>query len=78
MSDLATTEIANLLADLLTGAAGGTRERWLELIGPVKTLPIATNIHCNWSVSPIATGEELVAIGKAVEVVRGVEPYVEG
>ena len=53
---MTTADIASILATMLEGAAGGSRARWLKLIGPVKMLPIATNIHCNWSVSPIATG----------------------
>lgn len=73
---LTATDIEDTLADMLTGAVGGTRERWLDLIGPVKMLPIATHIHCNWSVSPIATGEELVSITKAIELVRAEHPYV--
>ena len=68
--------MANLLAEILTGAAGGTRERWLELIGPVEPLPIWLNVKCNWRISPTATGEELRAILAAVEVVRAEHPYV--
>lgn len=78
MSGLKTTDIANMLADMLAGVVGGEKAHWLELIGPVKMLPIATNIHCNWSASPIATGEELTAITKAIELVRKEHPYVIG
>lgn len=70
--------IQHLLAEILSGAAGGTKAYWLELIGPVNILPISTNTHCNWSVSPIATGEEMVAITKAIEIVRAEHPYVTG
>lgn len=75
MSTLGPDEIANLLAEILAGAAGGTHERWLELIGPVEALPIWLNVKCNWRVTPIATGDELRAILAAVEVVRAEHPY---
>lgn len=76
VSDLTTARIADLLAEMLTDALGGDEVRWLELIGPVTQLPLATHIHCNWSISPIATGEELRAIRAAEELLRGEHPYV--
>ena len=71
-----TVEIGEMLAEMLAGVVGGDQARWAALIGPVRMLPIATNIHCNWSVSPIATGEELAAINAAMEVVRREHPFV--
>ena len=76
MSELTTARIAKLLAEMLTGAVGGDEARWLELIGPVTQLPLATHIRCNWSISPIATGEELRAIRTAEELLRAEHPYV--
>jgi hypothetical protein len=73
---LTATDIGDMLADMLTGAVGGTRDRWLDLIGPVKMLPIATHIHCNWSVSSIATGDDLAAINEAARLVREQHPYI--
>lgn len=70
------TDIANMLADMLAGAVGGNRKHWLHLVGPIEALPIVTNIQSNWRVSPIAMGDELAAITKAVELLRAEEPYV--
>ena len=72
------TDLANLLAEMLSGAVGQDKAYWHKLIGPVTKLPITMNIHSNWSVSPIATGEELRAIVAAVELVRAEHPYVTG
>lgn len=75
-ADLRTADIAEMLAEMLAGAAGGTRDRWAELIGPVEFLPIAMNVHSNWRISPIATGDELRAIATAAELLRAEHPYV--
>jgi hypothetical protein len=63
---------------MLTGAVGGNKAHWLKLIGPVSALPLATNVKSNWSISPIATGEELRAIVTAAEILRNEHPYVSG
>lgn len=67
-----------LLSEILIGAAGRTREHWIALIGPVNLIPVAPNVNSNWSVSPIATEDELVAIDKAIGIVRAEHPYVMG
>lgn len=73
---MAPADIASLLAQMLTGAVGGEEARWLELIGPVTQLPLAIHIRCNWSISPIATGEDLRVIRAAEELLRREHPYV--
>ena len=78
MTDLRAADIANLLAEMLTGAVGHDKAHWLNLIGPVTALPIATHARSNWSISPIATGEELRAIVTAAEILRNEHPYVSG
>lgn len=76
MTDTKTTDIANLLAEMLASAVGGNHAHWLELIGPVDCLPPPNNVKSNWRISPIATGEELRAINAATEVLRAEYPYV--
>ena len=68
-------ELRGLLAQLLAGAAGGTEERWADLIGEVEMLPIVLHPTCNWRVKPDTSGKQIEAIAKAVEVVRGAHPY---
>jgi hypothetical protein len=70
------TELRDLLVGLLVGAAGGARGRWEAMIGPITVVPIWQNVDSNWSVRPTATGDELGAIRKVVELVRAEHPYV--
>ena len=69
-------EMADLLATLLVGAAGGTKEAWAEKIGDVEKLPIALNVRSNWQVLPKGRAADKAAIAKAVDVVRAQHPYV--
>ena len=69
------SELAVLLAHLLSGAAGGTQEEWCEIIGPVHKLSIVDHVHSNWEVIPGGTGKQRAAIAKAVLVVRAEHPY---
>lgn len=69
-------EMADLLATLLEGAAGGTHDHWLKALGPVEHLPIHTNVRCNWRVEPKAGKRDLAAIKCAIEIVRAEHPYV--
>lgn len=71
-------ELRALIATLLAGAAGGTEAAWARAIGPVVKLPIHSNVQSNWSIEPSGTDDELVAIGKAVELVRAQHRYVAG
>lgn len=64
------------LVTILTGAAGGTEERWRECVGEVEKLPLATNVRCNWRVTPTGTAKERDAVERAVAIVAAEEPYV--
>ncbi len=68
------TDLRSHLAHLLTSAIGHDEAYWLEQIGEVEALPIYNNVRSNWRVSPIATGEDLHAITRAVEIVRFEHP----
>lgn len=77
MTDIPTpARLADLLVELLTGAAGGTEAGWRDAIGSVEKLPTWANVRSNWAVHPTGTAEEIDAIEKTVEVVRGAHPYV--
>ena len=69
-------ELRDLLAHLLTGAAGGTDSEWWAAIGVVEKLPTWPNVRSNWAVHPAGTAEQIAAMDKAVEVVRVAHPYV--
>lgn len=75
-SVLTPDELRDLLATLLEGAAGGTRDEWLLAIGQIEKLPTHLNLQCNWRVHPKGRKAELAAIEHAVEVVRAEHPFV--
>lgn len=75
-SVLTPDDLRDLLATLLEGAAGGTHEAWADAIGPVEKLPTHLNMHCNWTVYPAGTAQEMRAIDRAVDIVRAEHPYV--
>lgn len=68
--------LADLLIELLTGAAGGTDAEWRAAVGDVEKLPTWANVRSNWAIQPNGTAEQRDAIAKAVEIVRGAHPYV--
>jgi hypothetical protein len=69
-------ELGEVLVAILTGAAGGSEERWRDVVGEVRYLPLATNVLSNWSIAPKGTAAELEAAAKAEELVRAEHPYV--
>ena len=76
MAVLTPDKMRDLLAELLEGAAGGTRDQWLDAIGPVEKLPTHLNLHCNWTVYPAGNRKQMTAIERAVDIVRIEHPYV--
>jgi len=71
-------ELRDVLARMLSGAAGGTLEKWRKAIGEVEMLPLAFHPRSNWRVTPKGPAEQRDAITSAVEIVRGAHPYVTG
>lgn len=71
-------ELGELLATLLAGAAGGTREDWATKVGVVEKLPIAMNVASNWQVTLSGKAADKKAIDQAVDIVRAQHPYVAG
>ncbi|MDB5575593.1 MAG: hypothetical protein JWR80_769 [Bradyrhizobium sp.] len=69
-------ELADILAIMLAGAAGGTKAKWRKIIGTVEKLPTWANVRSNWRVYPKASPADLATIGKAVEIARAAHPYV--
>lgn len=75
---LTPAELRGLLATLLEGAAGGSRDAWLRAIGTVEKLPLYANPVSNWRVQPSGSPAERDAIARAIELVRVEHPYVTG
>ena len=73
---LSPDEMRDLLARLLEGAAGNTRDHWRDAIGEVEQLPTHFHVRCNWRVHPRGPKRDFDAIQKAVELVRHEHPYV--
>ena len=69
-------EMAQLLATIIAGTAGGTTGRWRKLIGRVEKLSTWNNVRCNWRVHPSGSAQEQRIIDQAAEVVRSEHPYV--
>ena len=74
---LTAAQIQALLVAMLTGAVGGEVDEGRECIGDVVVLPLAKNPRCNWTVVSIGAPEQLAAIEKAVDLVRGEHPLVQ-
>jgi hypothetical protein len=69
-------DLQDLLVEMLSGGAGGKRERWRELIGDVELLPPATNSRSNWRVKPMGTNAEVDIIDMAAGIARQEHPHV--
>jgi hypothetical protein len=70
------SQMQDMLAELLEGAAGNSREHWRRAIGEVEQLPTHFHVRCNWRVHPRGRKRDLDAIQKAVEIVRQEHPYI--
>ena len=71
------SQLRDLLAALLEGAAGKPADHWRKAIGEVEELkPIHSYVQGNWRVQPKGTKKDIAAIERAVDVVRAEHPYV--
>lgn len=69
-------EIADLLATVIQGVAGGTKAGWRKAIGPVERLPTWQYVRFNWRVSPTGSPAQRETIESAVQIVRPEHPYI--
>ena len=70
-------ELAQLLATVIAGVAGGTAGRWRRIIGHFEKLPTWNNVHCNWRIAPGGNGVERAEVEQAAAIVRAEHPYIE-
>ena len=73
---LSPSQMQDLLAELLEGAAGNTRDHWRRAIGELEQLPTRFHVRSNWRVRPRGRKRDLEAVEQAVEVARQKHPYV--
>jgi alpha-D-ribose 1-methylphosphonate 5-triphosphate synthase subunit PhnH len=69
-------ELAQTMATVIAGVAGGTTGKWRRVIGPVEQLPTWCNIHCNWRVTARGSDAERAVVEQAVAIVRAAHPYI--
>lgn len=70
-------DLRDLLVKRLTRAAGGSARRWREAVGAVRTYPLATHPHCNWSVTASGSAHEIDAVERVLDLVRIEHPFVD-
>ena len=68
--------MADLLAEVVSGVAGGSKAAWRKRIGPVERLPTWRHVTPNWRVAPTGSVQQRSMIEHAVEIVRAEHPYV--
>lgn len=71
-------QLSDLIAELLAGVAGQSREHWRDAIGSVEKHPLWSHTRSNWTVRPRARKCDREAIAHAVKIVREAHPYVAG
>lgn len=69
-------EIRHLLAHLLAGVTDASEAAWRRRIGTIERYPTWKYVRFNWGVAPRVSGANLIAIDKAVEIVRAEHPYI--
>lgn len=71
------SELQDLLVAALTRRAGGSRRGWRNAIGTVEIYDMATHAHCNWSITPSGSTQQIAAIEGLLDTVRLDHPFVE-
>ncbi len=61
---------------ILMRESGGTRRRWRGVLGEVRLYSTATHLHCNWSLTPTGTADEIAAVERIADRLRGEHPIV--
>ncbi len=70
------SELQDMLVATLARRAGGTQRRWRLAIGPVRMLSADLYPHCNWTVRPEGSAQEVAAIEALLDHVRLSHPIV--
>ena len=71
------SELQDMLVATLARRSGGTQRHWRLAIGPVRMLPAALYPHCNWTVRPEGSAQDIAAIESLLDHVRLSPPIVQ-
>ena len=70
------SELQDMLVATLARRCGGTQRRWRLALGPVRMLPAELYPHCNWTVQPEGSAQEIAVIESLLDHVRLSHPIV--
>ena len=70
-ADLIDRFLAQLVRDV-----GSTRRRWRMVLGEVRLHDVATHPHCNWSIAPSGTADEVAQVERVADELRLRHPIV--
>lgn len=73
---MGSSELLDLIVNMLVRAHGGAPRRWRRAVGPIKVYSIGTHAHCNWDVRSSGTVHEVACVEAMVDTVRASRPYV--
>jgi hypothetical protein len=60
----------------LAREAGGNRRRWRLVLGAVRLHDAATHPHCNWSITPGGSADEIAEVERVADELRLMHPIV--
>ena len=70
------SDLQDLLTATLLRRFGGNRRRWKTVLGPIKVYDPDTHPHCNWSVAPSGTVNEVAGVEALLDRLRLDHPIV--
>ncbi len=74
---MTTTELRELMVEMLAGAVGGEPPRWRKCVGDVTWHPLSMGSKSNWTINPTGDVGENRTIEKAETILRSEHPYVD-
>jgi len=73
---LTASELRDRLVTVLTRDHLGDRRRWRMAVGKVRVYSTDTHAHCNWSVTPSGSAEDIDRIETLVDRFREEFPII--
>ena len=70
------SDLRDQFVTALVRANAGNRHHWRTVVGPVRVYSIATHSHCNWSVTPSGTVDEVAEVERIADHLRETCPIV--
>ncbi|WP_267395978.1 MULTISPECIES: hypothetical protein [unclassified Sphingomonas] len=70
-------DLRDLFLATLVKEAGGNRRRWRIVLGEVRVYDRATHAHCNWSVSPSGSYDEIAEVERVADDLRARHPLID-